>query len=419
MAELTYVRCGKLFDGTNETLHEGWNILIEGGIIKEVGPAVACPNGAKVIDLSHLTVTPGLIDAHIHIDFDGKDDYVHSNCYDSDEMKALKMLACAQKTLQGGFTTLRAIGCNLSGYGSVDVKHAIDSGMFTASRLMVAPHCIGTSGCHGDPSSFFSSNPGLSDAHQNRYSGTLGNGADFMKGAVRREIKYGADVIKIMATGGFASPNDSPADIQLDHDEMRAIMETAHQNRKQVTAHAYTAELINELVDVGIDGIEHGSLLDEVSIEKMRQNGTYLVPTFCPYEEVVHMDEKGLNEKPPYFKKKLIEFGPTLRHSRELILEQIEKRELLIGYGTDMVSVHDNYDCWREFTAWRLNGVSALRTLVAATSANAKIIQREELGAIAPGKAADLAAWAGDLLNDPEALRECAFVMKDGCVVKE
>ncbi|MPN57840.1 hypothetical protein SDC9_205536 [bioreactor metagenome] len=138
-----------------------------------------------------------------------------------------------------------------------------------------------------------------------------------------------------------------------------------------------------------------------------------------PYEEVIHNDEEKLAKKSIYFRNKLKIYGEQLIKSREIVKDMIMSRKVLVGYGSDIVAVYNNYDCWVEFKSWRDNGIPALRTLVAATSDNAKIIQRPDLGSLEPGKIADIAAWSSDIIEDHEALKVCDFVMKEGKVFKQ
>lgn len=412
-----YIICGKMFDGKELELKENYKILLEGEIIKEVGTDVKCPSDADIIDLSHLTVTPGLIDAHVHFDFVGPNAITTYTVTDSDEMKTINILYCAQRALEGGFTTVRIIGTSLNTFGAVDAKRAINKKMFLGSRLVVAPYSTGTSGSHADYSTFQSSNPLISDNIEENNPMT-GNGADFFKKAVRKQAKYGADLIKIMATGGFASPNDSPDDMQLDDDELRAIIETANQLHLPVTSHAYTSELINNLVKMGITGIEHGALMNEETANLMEEKGVYLVPTFMPYEEIINLDKEKLALKHKPFREKLEKFSHQLKETRKLLVDRILNSNMTIGYGTDIVTVYNNYDCWREFKTWRENGIPALVTLRAATSINAQILGLSNIGTIEVGKIADIVAWSKDILNDKEAISHCDFVMKEGKVIK-
>ncbi|MDD2519191.1 MAG: amidohydrolase family protein [Bacilli bacterium] len=413
-----FIICGKFFDGKNEELLENVNILIEGGYITAVGKELDRPKDAQVIDLSHLTVTPGLIDSHVHFDFVGPNALSTYAITDSDEMKTLNTVYCAMKSLQGGFTTIRTIGSAFVGFGQVDAKRAIDKGMFDASRLIVAPHALNISGGHWDFSQYTSTNPFLSELMEKSYI-SVGNGVDNCKTMVRKQFKYGADFIKIMAAGGFGSPNDSPINPQFDEDEVKAIVETTNSFGSYVAAHAYTADYIEKLINLGVKEIEHGALLKSSTAKLMEEKGVSLVCTFTPYEEVIQNDQEKLAQKSVYFRNKLKLYGDQLIESRKAIVDMIMDRKVLVGYGSDMVAVYNNYDCWIEFKSWRDNGIPALRTLVAATSDNAKIIRRPELGAIEPGKIADIAAWSKDIIKDHEALSVCDFVMKEGKIIKQ
>lgn len=413
-----FIICGKLFDGETEKLKENYKIIVEGKFIREVGVDLKCPTDAEVVDLSHLTVTPGLIDAHAHFDFIGPHTFTTYIMTDSDEMKTLNIVYCAKKALDGGFTTVRVLGTALNTYGAVDAKRAIDNNMFPGSRLVVAPHSLGTTGGHVDFSSVASSNPMIAEKIQGE-SPAIGSGADFFRQAVRKQVKYGADVIKIVATGGFASPNDSPDDMQLNNEELQAIIETANQLQVNVTAHAYTSKLVENLVSMGIKGIEHGSLISEETIRLMREKGVYLVPTFMPYEEVINLDRNKLSMKSKPFRMKLEKYGNQLIETRKIIVDNILNSDMTIGYGSDIVAVYDNYDCWREFKAWRESGIPALRVLKAATSVNAKILQRPDIGSIGRGKIADIVGWSKDILGDKEAISVCDFVMKEGTIYKD
>lgn len=413
-----YVICGRFFDGIHQELRENVKLLIEGSRIAAVGEELACPDGAETIDLSHLTVTPGLIDAHVHFDFlsAGTGGPGVNRFLDSDETRCLNILYNARQSLKRGFTTVRHCGGKVVNFGTLDVKRAIDNGMFEASRLMIIAHSINTPGSHTDASAAFRTNPAVADAIQGLYP-NVGSGVDFARAMTRREIKYGVDVVKLMATGGFASPNDGPEDMQLEEDEIKTILDVAKHMGKPTTAHVYSAGMVQMLVNYGITGVEHASMVDWETVELMLEKGAYMVPTFVAYEEIIRGDKALLAKKTPHFQAKLTQYAEKLREGRKVQVKAIMETDLLVGYGTDIVSLYPNYECWREFKAWRDSGIPALRTLVAATSDNAKILRRPELGSIAPGQLADLAGWSRDILEDHEALSQCDFVMKDGKIV--
>lgn len=405
------IKCGKLYDGLKNFLQEDMEILIKGKKIIEVGHNIPEPEKLATIDLSDCTVTPGMIDAHVHPEFFDWRDIYTDTVYNSDGYRTLATARTARKTLMGGFTTIRSLGWFREAY-ELDVKRAIDEGYIEGSRLIVSSHFLCTPGSHGDMTQAVRNNPYLSDYMMKEYP-TCGNGADFFTGAVRREKKMGFDFLKIMATGGFATPNDDPDDIQLNDAEFKAIFDTAQEVKISVTAHAYGPRLMKKLIGYGITGIEHGSLMDKETAKLFEDSGTYLVPTFVPYDDAIHCDEDSLSKKSESFRKKLEKYQKLLREGREIIRES----KIKLGYGTDMVAVHQNYESGWEYNAWLNSGMDPFRALAAATKNNAEICEIDHLvGTIEPGKLADIAGWKRDLLKDPDALRDCAFVMKEGTV---
>ena len=414
MADLKYIICGKLFNGKDDEFYEGWKILVDGNKIAAVGPELERPESAMVIDLSDSTVTPGMIDAHMHMDF-WDWHTIRQEVYEtSEEAKTLSCLHTAQKTLARGFTTVRHMGgITSNGFGILDVKRAIDAGHFSGSRIIAASRFICGAGSHGDLSQAFSRNPEMGMIAQ-KLRKSLGAGPDFMVNAVREEIKYGSDFIKIMATGGFFTPNDNPMQTQLNDEELEAVIRTAHEWGKTVTAHVYSVPHIRKLLQYRIDGMEHCALMDNETADMIADSGAYVVPTFSPYEEAIHYDPEGLKDKQPEFRAKLELYRDSLQQGRKVIKNA---RNIRLGFGTDFVANHMNYESGYEYKAWFESDMGVFRTLKAATSVNAGIVQMEDrIGTIEPGKLADIAAWRRDFFTDPYAMLDCAFVMKDGVV---
>lgn len=407
------IKCGRMYDGITSEWKKDWMILIDGKRIAMVGKDIVCPEEAEIIDLSDASVTPGMIDAHMHMDFWDWHTVREEVYTTSEEAKTLAIARTARKSLARGFTTVRHVGGITSkGYGVLDVKRAIDAGLMEGCRIIAAPLFLCSPGSHGDLSQGFSRNPELSAMAQTCRT-TLGNGKDFFVGAVREQVKYGSDFLKIMATGGFFTPNDTPLQQQLNDEELEAIIRTAHELGKTVTAHVYTNELMQKLIRFGIDGMEHGSLMNEETAAMIEERGLYLVPTFCPYEEAVHYDPEAIKLKQPEFRQKLELYKDALQAGREVICHS----KIRLGYGTDFVANHQNYESGYEYEAWMNSGMEPFRILKAATSVNAEILGIEDkTGTITPGKYADISAWRRDLMTDPKALLDCAFVMKEGKV---
>lgn len=407
------IRCGRLYDGVTAEFKSGQSILVDGSVVAAVGASVPEPEGALEIDLRDVQVTPGMIDAHMHMDFIDWHTVREEVYTTSEEAKTLAIARCAGKALARGFTTVRHVGGITSGgYGVIDVRDAIERGYLTGARIVAAPTFLCTAGSHGDLSQGLARNPQLSGFMQSQRPG-LGSGPDFFANAVREQVKYGADFLKIMATGGFFTPCDNPVQQQLNDGELKSIITTAHQLGKTVTAHVYTNELMQKLIRMGIDGMEHGSLMDEETAAMFEERGLYLVPTFCPYEEAVHYDPEKLKDKQPEFRRKLELYKDALMAGREVIC----RSKIRLGYGTDFVAVHQNYESGYEYEAWMNSGMTPFDALGAATRVNAGILGlSDRIGTVEAGKFADIAAWRRDLLTDKKALLDCAFVMKEGKV---
>lgn len=404
------IKCGKLFDGMHDAFYENTEILIEDMYIVKLGKNLSTTD-AELIDLSEYTVTPGMIDAHVHLSTFEWKRRAEESLYCSDAWKGMAVLYNAERALRRGFTTLRVVGCHcIDGYATIDAKRAIAKEYFAGADLSVAPYYTGSVGGMADSTRALSGNPRLARYLADQYPG-IGAGRDFFIQSIREQAKMGADFIKLMANGGFMSVTGGPGDVQLLDEEYEAIIQTAHQMRIPVTAHTYTPEMMQKLINMGIDGIEHGSLMDEETAELMQTHGVYLVPTMMQYDDILFMDEEKLQQREPVeFREKLRAYGPMIRKGREII----KNSNIKLGYGTDMCEMYPCYECGREYGSWLRSGFEAFRALKAATSVNAEILGKKDVGCVKSGMRADLAAWDRDLLTDPEALMHCTFVMKNG-----
>ena len=409
MSQYKKIICGKLYNGIDPDFHEKMEILVDGKTISAVGKNLSCPADTEVIDLAHLTVTPGMIDAHVHPSFFDWRTAYQDTFENSDGWRCLAIARNVAKTLETGFTTIRTLGWFREDY-IMDVKRAVNEGYIDGSRMVVAAHMLRTPGSHGDMTKLLRNDP----QHMLLLSNLLpanGSGADYFVRATRHEITLGSDLIKILAGGGFFAPNDDPEHTHMTDDELRAIIDTARMHHVPVTIHAYGPELIQKAVRFGVTGVEHGSLMDEETARMMEESSTYLVPTFCPYEDAVNPDEASLSQKSATFRAKLEKFQKRLQEGRRVILDS----KIKLGYGTDLVAVHDSFECGWEYHFWMKNGIDPFFIMQAATKNNAEILEIGHLvGTIEPGKLADISGWGRDLLTDPDSLRDCAFVMKEG-----
>jgi imidazolonepropionase-like amidohydrolase len=408
------IQAGRVFDGVQDRLTGPLEILVVGGRIMEMDRRVARPAGAVVVDLSHAVVTPGLIDLHEHPMVRNATDpgaSARELVQTSSAMKTLVAQHNLERVLLAGFTSVRALGGNDFEWGLVDLRRAIAAGLVDGPRLFVAAHAGGSIGGHADALQGYAGNPAA--VRQLAQPG-IGSGSDFFARWVRDEFRYGSNLIKIMASGGFASPNDLPDQPQMSEEEVRALIHTAHGVGMPVTAHAYPGDVIRMLVASGIDGIEHGALIDSAAVRAMEQSNTPLVPTMSIYDPAITLDSAVLAGLTPYFAAKLRQYHDQLAQSRRLIVAS----HMRIGYGSDCGFGFPCWEAWREFESMVHAGLTPFQALRAATSVAAGVLGQPDLGVLAVGKTADLAAWGSDPMTDARALRTCVFVMKDGRIYR-
>lgn len=406
-APVTAIRAGTLIDGTGGAPLKNAVVLIQGERITAVGTDVRIPNGATVIDLSGFTVLPGFIDAHVHLAFHtiGDGDWLHAGLTDLPGQLALLGAAHAQATLEAGFTTVRVVGSSY--FNDVALRNAINAGWIPGPRIVAAGTSFGILGGHCDAQGGL--RPGAT-GHESGIADGVANGVDQVREAVRYNVKYGADVIKICATGGVLSPTDSAGEQQYTEEEMRAIVETARMLSRRVAAHAHGTEGIKAAVRAGVTSIEHGSMLDSEAVALMVQHGTWLVPTLMAGEQVTQMAAR----LPPAIAAKALAIAPRMQASFRLALSAGVK----IALGTD-AGVFQHGRNGHEFTLMVRYGMTPMQAIHAGTLEGATLLGREhDVGSIATGKVADLVAVRGDPLQDISVLERVDFVMKGGTVFK-
>lgn len=404
------IRAGRLIDGTGGAPIRNAVILVADGRITAVGQDVQVPAGTPVMDLSGFTVMPGFIDAHVHMTGPvlGEPGWDNALVRETPADAALRGAAHARRSLDAGFTTVRNVGA--SGFADVALRDAINAGRVAGPRMLVAAHSLGITGGHCDLTNGFVAHVLGQDPGPER---GMADGPDAIRAAIRYQVKHGADVIKICATGGVLSEGDSVGVQQYMEDELAAVVETAHMVERRVAAHAHGTAGIKAAVRAGVHSIEHGSILDDEAIALMKERGTYLVPTLMAGEAVERMANRGLltGERAD----KALAIAPKMRES----IRKAASAGVKIALGTDAgVMAHGTNG--HEFTLMvEWGGMTPMQAIVAGTSAAADLLGwAPYAGTVAPGRYADLVAVRGDPLADITVLERVDWVMKGGEVVK-
>src|SRR5215472_953546 len=409
--KITYIRAGRLFDATDDKMRDNMVIVVQDDRIQSVGPgaSVSIPSGATVIDLSRATVLPGLIDCHTHLAFRA-DRYNEIYFFkDTQFSHAFAAVVHARKTLEAGFTTVRDVGSHP--FLAVDLRNSINEGLVLGPRVVASGPGISITGGHGDLNNF-SPQTRVSMFPEAR-DFRIADGVDQVRHVVRAQVKYGVDVIKILATGGVLSKGDSPGAPQFTLEELKAAAEEAHMAGRKIAAHAHGTQGIKNAILAGIDSIEHASLIDDEGIRLAKEHGVYLVMD-------IYNDD--------YILGKAIEFGlpkenvdkekKVGRQQRENF-ERAVKSGAKMAFGTD-AGVYPHGDNAKQFFYMVKYGMTPAQAIRAATSSAADLIGRaKDVGTLEPGKFADIIAVTADPLQDVRALENVAFVMKGGTIVKD
>jgi imidazolonepropionase-like amidohydrolase len=393
------VRAGRLFDGT-EKLAPNQVILIKAERVVKVGPAdqVQMPADAEVVDLSHATVLPGLIDAHTHV-FGNGPDFDNQILRDSYQYRTLTALANAQKDLMVGFTTLRDLKTLGAMYSDVDLRNAIDRGIVTGPRMQVATRGIQATG--GFIMRGYSPEIPLPNALQ------VVDSPWAAREAVRDQVAHDADLIKLYAAYDFHFTSDgklvSPPTFTAE--EVNAIVDEAHKKGRKVSCHAFAGEGLRNCLNAGVESIEHGAELDDGDIKLMVQKGIYLVPTLYHYQ----MDRE--NDMKKYG-------GHSVAEVSEPSFRKAVAAGVKIAFGSG-VGPFPHGTQTKEFAYMVKFGMTPVQAIRAATSEAARLMGwQDRVGSIEAGKFADLVAVAGDPLADITELERVKFVMKGGRVFK-
>ena len=399
----TIVYVGHLLDVKSGKTLANQQIVIEGDKIVSVGPSAGpgAKAGYNIIDLSKATVLPGMIDAHVHLTF-SPDQFGYQSLGISIPREALTGAKNAKITLEAGFTTVRNVGAD--GFTDVALRDAINAGDIPGPRMLVSGPLIGITGGHCDdnllPYEFHHQADGVAD------------GVAAVQHQVRENIKYGADLIKICATGGVMSKGDDPNASQYTQEELRAIVADAHRLGRKVAAHAHGAQGVTWASEAGVDSVEHGHLMNDESIATLKKNGTYLVPTL--YLLDWNKETMAKRNMPDYIQKKMQMVGAQAENNARKAFQAGVK----IALGTD-AAVYPHGLNAHEFEVYTRLGMTNLQAIQSSLINGADLLGwSDKVGTIEPGKWADIIAVDGDPLSDIKTLQHVRFVMKGGTVYK-
>jgi imidazolonepropionase-like amidohydrolase len=403
-AEAGAVHCSKLLDvRSGKMLSDQTVVYGDNGIITQSGPtaAIKLPDGVKPIELGGLTCLPGLIDAHVHLTEDASE-HGYRALANSIPRQATVGVKNARITLMAGFTSVRNVGAE--GYSDVAVRDAIEAGDVPGPRMEVAGPMMSITGGHGDenllPYEYHRSGEGVAD------------GPWAVRAKVREIVKYGADLIKIAASGGVLSKGDAAGAEQFSYEEMKAIVDEAHKLGRKVAAHAHGTQAIKDAILAGVDSVEHSSLIDAEGIKLAKAHGTYLV--FDIYNDDFILSEGLKNGMLPESIEKEKGIGRLQRENFRKAFQAGAK----MAFGTDAaVYPHgDNAKQFLKMVEWGMQPIDAIR---AATLNAADLMGwKDKVGELTPGHYADLIAVAGDPTADVGVLQHVSFVMKGGAVAK-
>lgn len=407
-AQKTLIHAGKLVDvRTNKILTEQ-TIVVENDKIVSVVPGYQSASSTdKTIDLKSSTVMPGLMDMHVHIEGETSPTRYMDRFRNNEADVAFTSIEMARRTVMAGFTTVRDLG----GSGvNIALRDAINSGKVTGPRIYTSGKSIAPTGGHADPTNGVKRDL-MGDPGPDQ--GVINGPYDARK-AVRQQVKYGADLIKVTATGGVLSVARDGSAPQFAQDELDAIVQTAKDFGIMVAAHAHGDEGMQRAIKAGVSSIEHGTMMSDETMELMKKHGTYYVPTI-----VAGMSAAAFAEIPGYYPDVVVEKAKRIGPHIQATFKRAYAKGVKIAFGTD-AGVFPHGDNYREFIYMTEAGMPNLETIQSATLSTAVFLGVEDkLGTLEAGKLADIIAVDGDPSKDISVMKDVIFVMKEGKILKQ
>jgi len=398
----SYIKAGRLLNPVDGRIAKNAVITIEGDRIIAVGGSdTPIPDGAEVIDLSASFVLPGLIDMHTHIPA-FLDTYFFAGYFQSPHRAVIGGVVNAERTLLAGFTSVRNVGAY--DYQDIALRNAINEGEVPGPRMAVSGPGLGITGGHCDRNA-------LSHEFEERSDG-VADGPWEVRTQVRKNVKYGTDLIKFCATGGVFSKGTIPGQTQYTLEEMQAIVDEAHTHGRMVAAHAHGNKGIKRAIDAGVDSVEHASYLDDEAIAMAKKHGTYFAMDI--YNTEYTLSEGEANAVPE----------ENLEKDRVVGIAQRESFERAVRAGAKMVyatdsGVYPHGDNGKQFARMVQFGMTPLQAIQSATIHSADLLGWQgQVGQVVAGYYADIIAVYGDPLDEVSELEDVDFVMKGGVVYK-
>lgn len=406
IAEPVALVADRVIDGVGKTARDNTVVVVDGERIVAVGDRSVIPAGAKVVELAGQTLMPGFINCHEH-PLMYADDYQNAHLQASSAYKALMGLAALQRQLLAGWTTVRVMGDADVHYANQDIRKTVDAGIFIAPRLTGAGHYISITGGGGDVNYISPEQKVIAD-------GLVADGPEEIRKAVREEIKFGSDWIKLLVTGAYQSVGDDPRNVAFSPEELQAAVSEASRHNVPVAAHAHATEGIKQAVAAGVRSIEHGTFLDDEGIGMMVAKGTFLVPTIYVGDYYTEGDKLRAQDKQD-------EYAANQRGKFLAAVGRAHKQGVKVAVGIDLGGYMTDPKVFvREMAVLVEAGFTPMEAIQAGTRVGAELLRWDDrLGTVQAGKLADLVAVNGNPLEDMKALESVSFVMVGGRVAKK